>query len=54
MNKIKKLLISLTAAALAATNVIGLASCFGDNGGSKVNTGDVEVRSEERRVGKEC
>ena len=43
MNKIKKLLISLTAAALAATNVIGLASCFGDGGGSKVNTGDVEV-----------
>lgn len=41
MNKIKKLLISLTAVALAATNVFSLTSC-GDNG-SHINTGDVEV-----------
>ncbi len=41
MKKIKKLLISLTSVALAATNVLGLTSC-GDNG-SHIATGDVEV-----------
>lgn len=41
MKKIKKFLISLTAVALAATNVLGLTSC-GDNG-SHIATGDVEV-----------